>query len=193
MFLLNFVGVFSGRAVDLGYFRSSLIIGLALQVIGVFTTAFSTTYWQIFLSQGVCSGLGHGLLFAPIVSILPTYFIKKRAFAVSLATCGVATGGMVFPAIAYTSISRLGFRWTVLIMGFVIVFNAVIILIFAKPRIQARKARSLFDPSAFKEPAYAYFALGSFLAFWGIYFAYFYVNRIICSCRNMLAYREAPS
>ncbi|KAI8261176.1 Aspyridones efflux protein apdF [Colletotrichum sp. SAR 10_98] len=117
MFLLNFVGFFSGRTVDSGYFRLSLGIGCAFQVAGVFLTAFSTQYWQLFLAQGVCSGLGHGFLFAPIVSILPTYFKKNRAVAVSLATCGASTGGMVFPVIAYFAMPRLGFRWTVIIMG----------------------------------------------------------------------------
>ncbi|KAI8315441.1 Aspyridones efflux protein apdF [Colletotrichum sp. SAR11_59] len=116
MFLLNFAGFFSGRTVDSGYFRLSLSIGCAFQVAGIFLTAFSTQYWQLFLAQGVCSGLGHGFLFAPIVSILPTYFKKNRALAVSLATCGASTGGMVFPIIAYFAMPRLGFRWTVIIM-----------------------------------------------------------------------------
>ncbi|KAM5343376.1 hypothetical protein ACJ41O_011913 [Fusarium nematophilum] len=176
MFLLNFIGVFSGRTVDMGYFRHSLSIGCTLQVLGVFATAFSTKYWQLFLAQGVCSGLGHGFLFAPIVSILPTYFKRNRAFAVSLATCGAATGGMAFPTIAYTCMSRLGFRWTVLIMGFVITFNAIMIFTFTRTRIVVRKPRSLFDASAFGEQWYTLFAIGSFLSLWGLYFAYFYVG-----------------
>ena len=179
MFLLNFVGVFSGRTVDMGYFRHSLAIGCTLQVVGVFATAFSTQYWQLFLAQGVCSGLGHGLLFAPLVSIIPTYFKRKRAFAVSLATCGAVTGGMTFPTIAYTCMSSLGFRWTVLIMGFVITFNAIMIFSFTRTRVPVRKPRSLFDPSAFRELWYSLFAIGSFLALWGVYFAYFYVSRVL--------------
>ncbi|KAJ3550171.1 hypothetical protein NM208_g116 [Fusarium decemcellulare] len=176
MFLLNFVGVFSGRTVDMGYFRHSLAVGCTFQIVGAFATAFSTQYWQLFLAQGICSGLGHGFLFAPIVSIIPTYFKRKRAFAVSLATCGAATGGMVFPTIAYTCMSSLGFRWTVLIMGFVITFNAAMIFSFTKTRVPVRKPRSLFDPSAFRELWYSLFATGSFFALWGLYFAYFYVG-----------------
>jgi MFS family permease len=176
MFLLNFMGVFSGRTVDMGYFKLSLCVGCAFQVIGVFMTALSTEYWQLFLAQGLCSGLGHGFLFAPIVSILPTYFKRHRAVAVSLATCGASTGGMVFPTIAYTCLNRLGFRWTVLIMGFVVTFNAIMILSFTRTRVPVRKPRSLFDARAFKELRYALFTLGSFLALWGLYFAYFYVS-----------------
>ncbi|KAI9149901.1 MFS-type transporter dbaD [Paramyrothecium foliicola] len=176
MFLLNFIGVFSGRIVDMGYFRLSLSLGCALQVIGTFMTALSTKYWHLFLAQGVCTGLGHGFLFAPIVAILPTYFKKRRAIAVSLATCGASTGGMVFPTIAYTCMHRLGFRWTVLIMGFVMTFNAAMILTFARTRIPVRKPRSLFDAGAFKELPFTLFAVGSFLALWALYFAYFYIG-----------------
>lgn len=176
MFLLNFIGFFSGRFVDTGYFRLSLSIGCAFQVAGVFTTAFSTSYWQLFLAQGLCSGLGHGFLYAPIVSILPTYFKKNRAFAVSLVTCGASTGGMVFPIIAYFAMPRLGFRWTVIIMGCVVTFNAAMILCFTRTRVPTRKPRSLFDLRAFTELPYTLFAVGSFFALWGVYFAYFYVG-----------------
>ncbi|KAJ6783654.1 hypothetical protein PWT90_07580 [Aphanocladium album] len=176
MFLLNFIGVFSGRTVDMGYFRYTLLIGCAFQVLGVFMTAISTQYWQLFLAQGVCSGLGHGFLFAPIVSILPTYFKKNRAVAVSLATCGASTGGIVFPMIAYTCLDRLGFRWTVFIMGFVITFNAAMILTFTRTRVPVRKPRALLDARAFKQLPYALFTAGSFFTLWGLYFAYFYIG-----------------
>ncbi|EUC31888.1 hypothetical protein COCCADRAFT_100202 [Bipolaris zeicola 26-R-13] len=176
MFLLNFVGVFSGRTVDMGYFRQTLLLGCTLQVLGIFMTALSTKYWQLFLAQGVCSGLGHGFLFAPIVSILPTYFKKHRAVAVSLATCGASTGGMVFPLIAYSCLNRVGFRWTVLIMSFVVTFNAAMILSFTKTRVPVRKPRSILDTRAFKERSFTLFTIGSFLALWGLYFAYFYIG-----------------
>jgi hypothetical protein len=44
MFLLNFVSIFSGRAVDLGYCRLCLMLSCSLQVISIFTTAYSTEY-----------------------------------------------------------------------------------------------------------------------------------------------------
>ena len=164
----------------MGYFRQSLILGCTFQVVGVFSTAIARNYWQIFLAQGICTGLGHGFLFAPIISILPTYFKKNRALAVSLATCGAATGGMVFPTIAYTSLNRLGFQPTVAIMGLVVAFNASMILTFTRTRIKPRKSRSLLDLSAFAELPFTLFAIGSFLILWGVYFAYFYVRLTLC-------------
>ena len=176
MFLLNFVGIFSGRAVDMGYLKLVLLIGCALQVFGIFMTSLVTEYWQMFLAQGVCTGLGHGFVFAPIVSILPTYFKKQRALAVSLASYGAATGGMVFPTIVYTSMNRLGFQSTVMIMGFVVTINAALILTFTKTRIEPRKPISLLDLRVFRELPFSLFDIGSFLILWGVYFAYFYVS-----------------
>jgi hypothetical protein len=61
-------------------------------------------------------------------------------------------------------------------MGFVQVFNAVIILLLARPRVAARKKGPLVEWSAFKEVPYSLFAVGIFLALWGVYFAYYYVS-----------------
>lgn len=65
IFLLLFVGTFSGRLTDAGYFRAIFWTGSVLQLVGVFMTSFSTKYWHLLLAQGICTGLGNGLLFCP--------------------------------------------------------------------------------------------------------------------------------
>ena len=67
IFLLFFIGTFSGRMTDAGYFRIIFGVGTFLLVLGVFLTSFCTEYWQVFLAQGVCTGLGNGLMFTPYV------------------------------------------------------------------------------------------------------------------------------
>ncbi len=163
IFLLNFVGIFFGRAVEMGYFRHSLILGCTLQGLGVSLIVITTEYLQIFLAQGVCIGLEHRFLFAPIISVLSTCFKKNRALAVSLATYGAATGGMGFPTITTTSLNRLEFKATIAIMRLVVAFNASMILTFSRTRMKPRKSRSLLDLSAFGEFAFTLFAMGSFL------------------------------
>jgi hypothetical protein len=99
VFLLFFIGTFTGRLTDAGYFRSVFLIGSFLGTFGIFMASLSTTYWQLFLAQGVCCGLGNGFLLCPALSLLSTYFSKKRSLAIGLAAAGSGTGGMVFPAI----------------------------------------------------------------------------------------------
>lgn len=177
LFLVYFVGAFSGRAMDAGYYRLNLAVGLLLQLGGVFGTSFATKYWQLFLAQGLCQGLGNGLVFCPAVALVSTYFPPhRRAFAVSLVACGGATGGMVFPAIAQTLLYRIGFSWTLRVMGFVMVAISILVLPFSKPKFQPQSPKSWLDLHAFRDAPYLMFCVGMFLSFWGLYFAYYYVR-----------------
>ena len=178
LFLLFFVGVFSGRAVDAGYYRHTLVIGQVCQLIGVFTTSLCTEYYELLLSQGILQGLGNGLLFAPAVTLVSSYFApNRRAFALSLLACGGATGGMVYPAIAKTLLPKMGFSWTVRCMGFVMLGTHVAVCPFLKPRPRGTLIkRSLLDPTAFRDVPYLLFCIGVFGTCWGIFFAFFYVR-----------------
>jgi hypothetical protein len=100
LFLLFFLGIFSGPLLDRGYFRSLLIVGCGFQVVGAFSTSGVSQYWQLMLAQGFVQGIGNGLLFTPCVALVSTYFDKKRAFALSIAACGAPVGGIVFPLVS---------------------------------------------------------------------------------------------
>ncbi|KAL8720597.1 MAG: hypothetical protein Q9225_002561 [Loekoesia sp. 1 TL-2023] len=100
MFLLFFIGTLSGRAMDAGYFRTLIVTGCSMQLLGVFATSLCKQYWQLFLAQGVVQGLGNGLLFTPTVALISTYFTTKRALALGFAACGAPTGGMIFPTVS---------------------------------------------------------------------------------------------
>ncbi|MCJ1237141.1 hypothetical protein MMC14_005125 [Varicellaria rhodocarpa] len=175
IFLIYFLSTFSGRAMDAGYYRHVITAGLSLQVLGVFMTSLSTKYWQLFLAQGICQGLGDGLVFCPTVALISTYFVKNRAVAIAFIASGFATGGTVFPIIARQLLYKIGFAWTIRIMGFVILANAAVILSLARVRIPPRKTGPFIEWGAFKDPAYVLFSAGMLCAFLGVYFAYYYI------------------
>lgn len=60
--LTTFLGVFSGRLADAGYFRLILAIGTSLVFLGLLGTSFGSEYWHFMLSQGVIVGFGTGLM-----------------------------------------------------------------------------------------------------------------------------------
>ena len=191
LFLVYFVGAFSGRIMDAGFYRTNLAVGLLLQLVGVFATSFVREYWQIFLAQGLCQGLGNGLVFCPAIALISTYFPPgRRAFAVSLVACGGATGGMVFPALAQSLLYRIGFPWTVRAMGFVMLVVSAIVLPFSRPRYRPQSPRAWLDLQAFHEPPYVLFCWGMFLGFWGLYFEYYYTRLYV---RDVLGASQATS
>ncbi|KAI9811784.1 MAG: hypothetical protein M1826_003095 [Phylliscum demangeonii] len=176
IFLIFFVGTFSGRATDAGLFRPTFLAGSVLVLVGIFMTSLTTRYWQLFLSQGVCMGLGNGLLFCPSISLLSTYFSRKRALAIAIAACGSATGGTIFPAIVQQLLPRIGFPWTVRVLAFVSLAIAVVTNVFSRPRLPPRRSGPLIEWAAFKEAPYVLFSLGMFLILWGLYIAFYFIG-----------------
>ncbi|KAL2063876.1 hypothetical protein VTL71DRAFT_4370 [Oculimacula yallundae] len=176
VFLLFFIGTFTGRLTDAGYFRPVFMLGSFLAVFGIFMASLSTTYWQLFLAQGVCCGLGNGCMFCPSLSLLSTYFSKKRGLALGIGAAGSATGGMIFPAMVSQLLPRVGFPWTMRALGFIQLGCLIICNIGIKPRMPPRRTGALVDWKSFKEVPYVLFACGMFFTFWGVYFAFYYVG-----------------
>jgi predicted MFS family arabinose efflux permease len=176
IFLLFFIGTFSGRATDAGFFKVSFITGSVLQLVGIFTTSVCTKYWQLFLAQGVCTGIGNGLVFVPSVSLASVYFLKNRSLAIGFCASGSATGGLVFPAMAECLLPRVGFGWTVRAIAFVMLSTMVLCALFLKPRLPPRRSGPIVEWSAFCERPYALFSVGMFFIFWGIYVGFYFVG-----------------
>lgn len=97
--LLFGVGIFSGRALDRGWFFPTVALGMIVQVIGIFTMSAAKNYWQLLLTQGVCTGIGGGIFFVPIMGVCSTYFLRKKAMALGIVTSGTAGGGVVYPLV----------------------------------------------------------------------------------------------
>ena len=108
IFFMFAVSTFTGRALDAGYFRVVFGAGCVLQVLGVFMTSLCYKYWQLFLAQGICTGLGNGLQFCPTVGLVGTYFSKRKSFAIALGAAGSATGGIIFPIIVRELLPSIG-------------------------------------------------------------------------------------
>jgi hypothetical protein len=62
-FLVLFVAVLTGPIFDAGYLLSLLRVGSFLIVFGMMMVSIAREWWQIFLAQGLCVGIGMGCLF----------------------------------------------------------------------------------------------------------------------------------
>lgn len=176
VFLLSFIGSFSGRLMDAGYYRYCLIGGFTFQIVGIFMVSLCRHYWQVFLAQGICCGIGDGLLFCPTTALIATYFVTNRSLALGIVLSGSSTGGLVFPIMVQQLLPKIGFAWTVRCMGFLVLFCFVICLSLARTRLPKRASGPFIELSAFRERPYSLFVIGIFLTLWAVYFSYFYVS-----------------
>lgn len=108
IFLMFAISMFTGRALDAGYFRVVFGAGCIFQLIGVFMTSLCTKYWQLFLAQGICTGIGNGLQFCPVIALVSTYFSSRKSTAMAIAAAGSATGGIIFPIIVRELLPSIG-------------------------------------------------------------------------------------
>ncbi|RMY34477.1 hypothetical protein D0865_14174, partial [Hortaea werneckii] len=175
VFLLLFMGGIAGSLTDAGYGRLVLMAGASLIVLGTLATSAGTAYWQVLLSQGICTGLGNGLLFAPVVSIVSVFFQKRRALAIALSTCGSAVGGLVFPSMARELLAQVGFPWAMRAIGILQAGTLVIAVGGAKPPARMPDQRKILDLSVFHEMQYDLFTFGLFLVFTGLFVPFFSV------------------
>ncbi|OCL04162.1 MFS general substrate transporter [Glonium stellatum] len=177
--LLILVGVLSGPLFDLGYFRYMLYIGNFLVVFGIMMLSLAKEYWQVFLAQGLCMGLGAGFLYVPSLALVGIWFSRKRALAMGIVMSGIAVGGVIY-IIAFDRLTiSSGFPWAIRVMGFVALGIALLsfptLLSGSSQLARPRKARKLFDTSAFKDRLFILFTCSTFTTFLGYMVPYFYI------------------
>lgn len=169
-------GAFVGPIYDRGGFRWLLIAGSIGVVVGHMLLSLVKTYWEAILTQGFMVGIGGGCLYVPAVAIMPTYFTSKLGLALGIAASGSSTGGIIYPIIFYKLIDRVGFPWTVRILGFTALATLTIPFSVMKMRVKPAKVRSLIDWTAFQDGPYLTFVVGCLIGFTSCYIAFFYTS-----------------
>lgn len=175
-FMLLVVGVFAGPMYDRGYLRTLLFVGSFGVVFGHMMLSLCKEYWQALLAQGFCVGIGAGCLFVPSVSVLPTYFSKKLGLAVGLGSSGSSIGGIIYPIVLYRLIGRIGFAWSVRVVGFIALGTLLLPLFVMRMRFKPPKPRAVVDWKTFSDAPFMIFVLATLIGFIGISIILFYLS-----------------
>lgn len=179
------MGVASGPLYDIGYFKTLIVVGSFLVLLGTMMTSFGSQYWEIFLSQAVCTGIGAGLLYIPSVAILPQYFSTRRVFATAIATSGSSLGGVIYPVLFQQLHPKIGFPWATRCIGFVNLATCLFAIFAMRSRVPPKQRRMLVEVAAFKEPRYAIFCTAMFFAYVGLFIPIFYIQPYAVDARVM--------
>lgn len=174
--LLMVMGVISGPLYDAGYFRLLLSIGLSLIVLGMFMTSLATAYWHLLLAQGVCVGIGMGLVFLPSTAILAQYWHKRYPLVLGIASAGSPIAGIIFPVIFSRLEPRIGFGWATRVIAFILLAVSAVAVAFMHVRITPKSKRAVWDKTALRDPPFVIFASACFAAFLVLYVPFFYTQ-----------------
>ncbi|KAF2158266.1 putative MFS monocarboxylate transporter [Myriangium duriaei CBS 260.36] len=175
-FLLLYVGIISGPLYDAGYFKSLMIVGNGAIVLGLMLTSVCKEYWQLVLAQGILCGIGNGLIFTPGMAVLPQYFVKKRILASGIAATGVGLAGLIYPFIFRRLQPRIGFGWTVRLIGFLVLLCGIICVAVMRTKALPGKMRKVIEAQVFRELAFVSLIAALFFSFLGIYVPFYYIG-----------------
>lgn len=138
--------------------------------------SLGSSYYQLFLAQGFCIGIGAGCIFIVSVAIIPQYFSTKRAFAIGIAASGSSLGGVIYPIVFHELQPVVGYGWATRIMGFIALATLSIPCACVRLRVLPLPRKTIIDFSGFKEIPFALFYLASFVGFVGLYVPFFFVT-----------------
>lgn len=186
-FLLFAVGGVAGRLFDLGYFRPLFTAGCVIVVFSQMMLSLCTEYYQIFLAQGIGLGIGFGLVFNLAVTAPTHHFNKRRGIAMGVMASGSSTGGTIYPIMIQHLIPRVGYGWTMRIVGFLALVCCVMAWLTLTTRIPPAidvhdkskggwKQVKWMDFTAFKVPSYSCFVAGATLVMFGLYTPFTYMD-----------------
>lgn len=175
-FLLALTSVFAGPILDRGHPHTLILLGGFLVIFGFMMTSLAQTYWQLFLGQGVCVGLGAGQIFIVAVAVIPGWWEKRRALATGLSAAGSGVGGVVYPIVFHRLEPVLGFAWAMRILGFIALGTLSVSLAVARMRTLPPPRPKIVDFTGFKEVLFSLFCLLSFLGAMGLYVPYFFIS-----------------
>ena len=145
-------------------------------VFAVMMLSLATKYYQILLAQGICLGLGSGMLFTPSLAQVTVSFNKHRPIALGCAMIGSGLGGIIYPIVFDQLEPRIGFAWATRVIGFIVLATLTpAIAILAWKKTPKNPPRSLFDWSALREPAFVIYSIAVFLIFTAYWVPWFYI------------------
>ncbi len=109
-------------------------IGGIIVTIGLFSSSYISEIWQFYLFFGVITALGiNTQAFAPQMSLIPRWFIRKKGLASGLVLSGMGTGTMVMAVMIGFIIVRAGWRVAFMtISAFIFCFVVPINVIFQR-------------------------------------------------------------
>ncbi|KAG7087559.1 hypothetical protein E1B28_013514 [Marasmius oreades] len=159
-----------GRLFDKGYYHSILISSSAVLVLATMLLAECTLYWHFLFCQGFVIGLSCGVITAPSPAIVSQWFKDRRALALGITACGSSLGGTLFPIVIRALLPRVGFRWTMRVLGFIILTSLTVAVLTVRRRIPpSHPSGPLLGLKPLKTPAFVIWCVATLFVYLGNY------------------------
>ncbi|KAK6956348.1 hypothetical protein Daesc_001625 [Daldinia eschscholtzii] len=151
--------------------------GGIIVVASVMLLSICTEYWHFMLSWGILNGIATSFLFTPCLTAIGHFFHDRRGFASGLASTGGGLGGVIFPLLMQSLFDKVGWGWTIRILGFICLFLLTFASLLVKRRLPpAQNASPHPDFRILKEKAFLLLTIGVFFLEFGLLIPLGYIS-----------------
>ena len=106
MFSLLTTAFAAGLLEDFLPFRALLFGGCIILVVSMLITSICSLWWHLFLVQGICTGIGMGMVFGSGFANMCSSISAGRYGAIAAASCGAAVGESQPPPLLLTALAK---------------------------------------------------------------------------------------
>ncbi|XP_030381365.1 uncharacterized protein LOC115629146 isoform X2 [Scaptodrosophila lebanonensis] len=132
MAISSLVGIVNGATFRRFTFRQVALTGTTLGFIGIFVSAFCTTFWQYIVFLSCVYGIGLGLAMAATSLAVNTYFKLRRRRATGFSWTITGLGPIIFPHVSTLLLGYYGAQGSILIYAG-LSLNAVLCALTLQP------------------------------------------------------------
>ncbi|KAI8145118.1 major facilitator superfamily domain-containing protein [Fennellomyces sp. T-0311] len=126
--------------------RRTLLISTFLISGGFGAAGSATEVWHLYLSLGVCFGIGFAMMIMVTSKTVPEWFYQRRSTAMGIVASSGGLGGLVLPFVITPLNSTLGVSWTFRILAAIFFMANLITTVLVKER-NPPKERTIKKPS----------------------------------------------
>jgi MFS family permease len=106
--------------------RLLMPLGALLVGAGLVLSSFANSLASLYFSYGIVTALGQGALsFVGHNALISFWFVRRRATAIGIASMGQGLGALVMVPVTQLLIDRIGWRWTFIVTGSLLLFILV--------------------------------------------------------------------
>ncbi|KAJ5398294.1 hypothetical protein N7509_006407 [Penicillium cosmopolitanum] len=171
-FLAFFCGIQVGPIFDAKGPRALIVCGAIGTVLFLVLLGFCTLYWHFMLVFGIIGGVSLSLTFNPAISIVAHYFNRRRGLATGVASSGASFGGLIFPLLFQSVVSKVSFAWATRVIALVNLVAFVIAILLIRPRFKPKASTVgaiVPDISILGNVSLMLASMGMFFMEWGLF------------------------
>lgn len=166
--------------------RITAMLGSITCVLGLLLTSQAPSIFCMYLTYSVIVGFGTCCIYTASFVVVPRYFLKRRALATGVVSCGPAGGSLVMGPLLQLLLDTLGWRNTFIAMAGMASLICVLALLYdprtAKeisasssdgvreaPQHKSSESQSSWYSNIFTNPALVIWSVSCAVAFLGLY------------------------